>query len=76
MRHIEPEFFPLCQQEGLAMITWSPLGGGFLSGKYRKRTQPPSQGRIAGVEKRPGYRGGEVGGFLAEKGHSAEFPYP
>jgi aryl-alcohol dehydrogenase-like predicted oxidoreductase len=56
MRHIESEFFPLCQQEGLTMITWSPLGGGFLSGKYTKSKQPPSQGRIAGVEKREGYR--------------------
>ena len=56
MRHIEPEFFPLCQQEGLGIVTWSPLGGGFLSGKYTKSKQPPSQGRIAGVEKREEYR--------------------
>jgi len=56
MRHIEPEFFPLCQEEGLGVVTWSPLGGGFLSGKYTKSKQPPSQGRIAGVEKREEYR--------------------
>ncbi|MCK4446120.1 MAG: aldo/keto reductase [Candidatus Marinimicrobia bacterium] len=56
IRHIEPEFFPLCQEEGLGIVTWSPLGGGFLSGKYTKSKQPPSQGRIAGVEKREEYR--------------------
>ena len=56
MRHIELEFFSLCQQEGLAIVAWSPLGGGFLSGKYVKSKLPPSQGRIATVEKREGFR--------------------
>lgn len=56
MRQIEWDFFPLCQQEGIAIVTWSPLGGGFLSGKYLNNNYPPSQGRIAGVEQREGYR--------------------
>ena len=56
MRHIEPEFFPLCQEEGLGIVAWSPLGGGFLSGKYTSEKKPASGTRIASVEKREGYR--------------------
>ena len=33
-RHIEAELLPLCRQEQLATITYSPLAAGFLSGKY------------------------------------------
>ena len=32
------------------MIPWSPLGGGFLSGKYRRDERPPEDSRIAGAE--------------------------
>ncbi len=46
-RHIEYEVLPVCQAEGIAVIPWSPLGGGFLSGKYRKGEQPPEGTRIA-----------------------------
>ncbi len=48
-RHIEYELLPLCQEEGIAVLPWSPLGGGFLSGKYRKGQQPPEGTRIAGA---------------------------
>jgi aryl-alcohol dehydrogenase-like predicted oxidoreductase len=36
--HREPEadLFPACQALGIAPVTWSPLGGGALTGKYRK----------------------------------------
>lgn len=36
--HREPEadLFPACQALGIAPVTWSPLGGGVLTGKYRK----------------------------------------
>lgn len=33
-RRIENELVPLCQKHGLALLPWSPLGGGILSGKY------------------------------------------
>ncbi len=33
-RRIENELVPLCQKYGLAILPWSPLGGGILSGKY------------------------------------------
>ncbi len=35
-RDAERELLPLCQSEGLAVIPWSPLGGGVLTGKYSK----------------------------------------
>jgi len=36
--HREPEadLFPACEALGIATVTWSPLGGGLLTGKYRK----------------------------------------
>jgi aryl-alcohol dehydrogenase-like predicted oxidoreductase len=33
-RRIENELVPLCQRYGLALLPWSPLAGGILSGKY------------------------------------------
>ena len=48
-RDIEPEFTDLCLSEGLGIVPWSPLGGGFLTGKYQrdKAPQDASEGRIA-----------------------------
>ncbi len=47
VRDIEREFTSLCLEEGVGIIPWSPLGGGFLSGKYRKGEPPPEGSRIA-----------------------------
>lgn len=49
-RNIEREILPACLEEGLGVIPWSPLGGGFLSGKYRRDARPPEDSRIAGAE--------------------------
>jgi aryl-alcohol dehydrogenase-like predicted oxidoreductase len=35
-RDIEREIVPLLQAEGLGLMVWSPLAGGFLSGKYTR----------------------------------------
>ena len=35
VRDIEQELVPLCEHKGLGIVVWSPLAGGFLSGKYR-----------------------------------------
>jgi aryl-alcohol dehydrogenase-like predicted oxidoreductase len=35
-RDIEREIVPLLQSEGLGLMVWSPLAGGFLSGKYTR----------------------------------------
>ena len=42
-RDLEHDLLPLCREEGLGVLVWSPLSGGFLSGKYR-RGQPPPEG--------------------------------
>ncbi len=46
VRDIEREFTSLFETEGLGLVPWGPLGGGFLSGKY-KRGERPTAGRIA-----------------------------
>ena len=46
MRDIEPEFVDLFLSEGVGSVPWGPLGGGFLSGKYR-RGQRPQEGRLS-----------------------------
>jgi aryl-alcohol dehydrogenase-like predicted oxidoreductase len=46
-RSIEWELIPVCQNEGLGIIPWSPLRGGWLSGKYRRgMSAPPSGTRV------------------------------
>lgn len=44
-RQAEVEILPLAQSEELGVITYSPLGGGLLTGKYGLRTRP-EQGRL------------------------------
>jgi len=39
-REIEAELLPLCRDQGLGIIAYSPLAGGFLSGKYRSLEVP------------------------------------
>ena len=46
-RNVEYEILPACEEEGLGVIPWSPLGGGFLSGKYRRGEEPPQGSRIS-----------------------------
>jgi aryl-alcohol dehydrogenase-like predicted oxidoreductase len=46
-RPIEREILPLCRAEGVGVIAWSPLGGGFLSGKYRSGKAAPQASRLA-----------------------------
>jgi aryl-alcohol dehydrogenase-like predicted oxidoreductase len=42
---------PVCQNEGLGVIPWSPLRGGWLTGKYRRdMSQPPENTRVAAAE--------------------------
>jgi len=45
-RSTEYELLPVCINEGLGVICWSPLAGGILSGKY-KRGEKPVDGRAA-----------------------------
>jgi aryl-alcohol dehydrogenase-like predicted oxidoreductase len=45
-RRIERELVPMAKTYGLALIPWSPLAGGFLTGKYQ-RGATPTGGRYA-----------------------------
>ena len=50
-RSTEWDLLPVCQNEGLGVIPWSPLRGGWLSGKFRRGTdQPVSGSRIEKAE--------------------------
>ena len=39
VRGIEREVLPVCQQYGMGTLVWSPLSGGWLSGKWRKDSE-------------------------------------
>jgi aryl-alcohol dehydrogenase-like predicted oxidoreductase len=46
-RDVEHEVVPLCLNQRLALLPWSPLAGGFLSGKYRRDNAKPEGSRFA-----------------------------
>ena len=46
VRSTEWELIPLCRAEGVAVLCWSPLAGGWLTGKYRRDAPPPSDSRV------------------------------
>jgi aryl-alcohol dehydrogenase-like predicted oxidoreductase len=45
-RAIENEVLPLCAEEGLGVIVYNPLAGGFLTGKYARGQAPPGGTRM------------------------------
>ncbi len=45
-RDVEREILPACADQGLGMLCWSPLGGGFLSGRYKRGEDPPKGSRL------------------------------
>jgi aryl-alcohol dehydrogenase-like predicted oxidoreductase len=46
VREIEWEIVPAAQDAGMGLLPWSPLGGGWLSGKYRRDEQPTGATRL------------------------------
>ncbi|HEX2129216.1 MAG TPA: aldo/keto reductase family protein [Solirubrobacterales bacterium] len=46
----EAEVFPLCAENGISQIVWSPLGQGVLTGKYRPGQPPPEGSRATSDE--------------------------
>ena len=46
VRDIELEIVPACQHNGLGLLPWSPLAGGWLSGKYTKDQRPTGATRL------------------------------
>jgi len=45
-RQPERDLLPLCQEEGLGVIPYNPLAGGFLSGKHRRESGPTAGTRF------------------------------
>ncbi len=48
----ERELKELCAAEGIGVIPYSPLEGGFLTGKYRRGEPVPESARASGIERR------------------------
>jgi aryl-alcohol dehydrogenase-like predicted oxidoreductase len=46
-RAVEAELLPLCDAEGIGVLSYNPLGGGFLTGKYRRGQDLPEHTRLA-----------------------------
>jgi aryl-alcohol dehydrogenase-like predicted oxidoreductase len=47
IRRVESDVLPVCQEYGMGVIPWSPLAGGWLSGRFRKGGESPGQSRRA-----------------------------
>jgi aryl-alcohol dehydrogenase-like predicted oxidoreductase len=48
----ERELEPLCLEQGLGVIPYSPLAAGFLTGKYRRGRELPRSRRVEGIKRR------------------------
>jgi len=56
MRGIERLVLPACERYGIGVIPWSPLAGGWLTGRYRRGHEVPADSRIGrgfGASNRP-----------------------
>jgi len=47
VRGVEAEALPTCQRYGMGVITWSPLAGGWLSGRWRKGAEHMTSARAS-----------------------------
>ncbi|WP_348613660.1 aldo/keto reductase [Halobaculum rarum] len=54
-RYEEPNLLEVCEEEGIGVIPWSPLAGGFLTGKYERDAEPTDGTRGAASESVRGY---------------------
>ncbi|HEX4698530.1 MAG TPA: aldo/keto reductase [Actinomycetes bacterium] len=45
-REVEWEIIPACEANGLGLLPWSPLGGGWLTGKYTRDQRPSGDTRL------------------------------
>ena len=46
VREVELEIVPACEHNGLGLLPWSPLAGGWLSGKYTQEQRPTGATRL------------------------------
>ena len=64
-REFENELFPVCKEEGVGVIVYNPLAGGFLSGKHQRDKEPEEKGR---------FKLGDAGKLYQERyWHDAQF---
>ncbi|HKI57606.1 MAG TPA: aldo/keto reductase [Trueperaceae bacterium] len=54
-RSTEWELIPVALREGLGVLPWSPLRGGWLSGKYRRGMESPPEGTRVEVAEKKGW---------------------
>ncbi|MCU1429301.1 MAG: yhdN1 [Actinomycetia bacterium] len=54
-RGVETAVLPTCKKYGMGVIPWSPLAGGWLTGKYRRGEALPTSGRASRVPDRFDY---------------------
>ncbi|MGH2571924.1 MAG: aldo/keto reductase [Actinomycetota bacterium] len=52
VRHVELDVLPVAARYGMGVIVWSPLAGGWLTGKYRKGTEAPPDSRAVRFRER------------------------
>jgi len=52
VRGVEADVLPVCERYGMGVIPWSPLAGGWLSGKYRKDGEVPQSHRAERIPQR------------------------
>ena len=52
VRGIEDDVLPTCERYGMGVIPWSPLAGGWLSGRYRKDGEVPESHRARRIPQR------------------------
>ena len=77
-RQIERELVPCCQAYNIGIIPYSPLAGGFLTGKYRKGEELPAGARLSGpnpalrrIFTEPNWEKlAKLEAFAAERGHT------
>jgi aryl-alcohol dehydrogenase-like predicted oxidoreductase len=55
-RHIELDVLEVARRYGMGVMAWSPLAGGWLTGKYRRGEEAPARSRM----ERARVRGGRV----------------
>ncbi len=46
VRDLEREHVPVCREQGLGILAWSPLASGFLSGKFERGKPPDANARL------------------------------
>jgi aryl-alcohol dehydrogenase-like predicted oxidoreductase len=46
-REVEGNYLEMCADYDIGVVPWSPLAGGFLTGKYSRNEEPPADSRAA-----------------------------